>query len=147
MLGLVRGKVELYNHNEEWVEIAKLTIAFLKEVFGDVVVDIQHIGSTSIKNIKAKPIIDIVVGVNDLAKVKSLLLKLSDAGIIHRPNNDLPDYMMFIIGDLEKEIRTHHIHVVPFNGEEWNNQLNFRDYMNAHLDEARRYEDIKIELL
>lgn len=147
MLGLARGKVELYDHDTAWEENAKQTIIFLKEKFGEIVVDIQHIGSTAIKHIKAKPIIDIVVGINDFNKLKCILSFLSAEGIIRRPNNDLPEYMMFVMGDFDEEIRTHHIHVVSFNGEEWNNQINFRDYMNAHPDKAKEYETIKIDLM
>lgn len=147
MLGLVKGKVELYDHEKLWEENAQQTIIFLQKVFGDIAIDIQHIGSTAIKTIKAKPIIDIVVGVTDINKVKLSLSQLNSSDIIHRPNNDRSDYMMFILGDLEKGIRTHHIHVVPFGSEEWNNQLNFRDYMNLHPDKAKEYESLKINFL
>ena len=146
ILGLPKGQVELYDHDPVWIENASETILFLSEKFGNTVVDIQHIGSTAIRHIKAKPIIDIVVGVTDFGNVKDRLHLLDEAGIIHRPNNDQSDYMMFIIGDLVSTIRTHHIHVVPYNGEEWVNQLNFRDYMNEHPDEAKKYEELKLNL-
>lgn len=146
-LGLKKGDVELHNHETAWEENAKQTIAYIEKLLGDIVVDIQHIGSTAITNIKAKPIIDIVVGVSNIGKIKPILNDLASAGVVHRPNNDLPEYMMFIMGDLDREIRTHHIHIVPFNSEEWNNQLNFRDYMNAHPDKAKEYETLKLNLM
>lgn len=64
MLGLKRGTVSLCEDDEKWSEIAKNTINILWKVLDDVAVDIQHIGSTSIEGIHAKPIIDIAVGVN-----------------------------------------------------------------------------------
>lgn len=147
MLGLVKGTVELYEHEKEWEDNAKIIIENLKEIFGSAAVDIQHVGSTAIVHIKAKPIIDISVGVKDFDKVRKLLPYLETQGLIHRPNNDLPDYMMFVMGNMEKEIRTHHIHVMQYNGEEWHNQINFRDYLNTNSEIAKEYEALKLRLM
>jgi GrpB-like predicted nucleotidyltransferase (UPF0157 family) len=146
-IGLKKGMVELIDHQPDWEKNAVETIEFLKKTFGNIIIDIQHIGSTAIKNIKAKPIIDIVVGINDFDYLDNNINKLDKNGIIHRPRNDQNEYRMYVIGNMEKEIRTHHIHVVKHNGEEWNNQLNFRDYMNNNYDELKNYEKLKIKLL
>lgn len=66
MIGLRRGTVELVPHQKEWSEIAENTIRLLKQLLGDIAIDIQHIGSTAIFLIHAKPIIDIAVAVRDL---------------------------------------------------------------------------------
>ena len=68
-LGLKRGIVQLEPHDKQWDEVAIQTIKILKSILGDDAIDIQHIGSTAIPAIKAKPIIDIVVGVTDFDKV------------------------------------------------------------------------------
>ena len=68
-LGLKRGIVQLEPHDKQWDEAAIQTIKILKSILGDDAIDIQHIGSTAIPAIKAKPIIDIVVGVTDFDKV------------------------------------------------------------------------------
>lgn len=68
-LGLKRGTVQLEPHDKQWDEIAVQTIKILKAILGDDVIDIQHIGSTVIPAIKAKPIIDIVVGVTDFDRI------------------------------------------------------------------------------
>ena len=67
-LGLKRGTVQLEPHDKQWDEAAIQTIKKLKSILGDDAVDIQHIGSTAIPAIKAKPIIDIAVGVTDFEK-------------------------------------------------------------------------------
>ncbi len=64
-IGLKRGEVAVENHQIEWETSAKSIIDLLKNIMKNDIVDVQHIGSTSIKSICAKPIIDIVVGVND----------------------------------------------------------------------------------
>jgi GrpB-like predicted nucleotidyltransferase (UPF0157 family) len=147
MLGLVKGIVELHEHEAMWKENAAQTIIYLKEKFGEIAVDIQHIGSTAIEHIKAKPIIDIGVAVNDMTNVKKILPTLTEAGIIHRPHHDQPKYMMFIIGDLSIGVKTHHIHVELYDSKGWNNRINFRDFMNAHPDKAKEYEALKIKLM
>ena len=68
-LGLKRGTVQLEPHDKQWDEIAIQTIKTLKSILGDDAIDIQHIGSTAIPVIKAKPIIDIVVGVTDFERI------------------------------------------------------------------------------
>ena len=68
-LGLKRGAVQLEPHDKQWDETAIQTIKTLKSILGDDAIDIQHIGSTAIPVIKAKPIIDIVVGVTDFERI------------------------------------------------------------------------------
>jgi GrpB-like predicted nucleotidyltransferase (UPF0157 family) len=72
--------------------------------------------------------------------------KLAVNGIIYSPNNGEPVHRLFIKGKMERKIRTHHIHIVKYKSEEWNNYLNFRDYLNYNKEEAKKYEIIKIKL-
>jgi GrpB-like predicted nucleotidyltransferase (UPF0157 family) len=143
-LGIRKDIVELYDHDIKWEENANETINELKFLFGNIAVDIQHIGSTAIKNIKAKPIIDIVVGIDNFKSLEKIIDKLATNDIFYRPF--LPDDRIFIKGDMKNETRTHYIHVVIYNKEEWNNHINFRDYMNNNMTEAKNYETLKTEL-
>ncbi len=146
MLGLERGHVVLCKHETEWEENAKAAIQQLKKLFGPLAVDIQHIGSTSISHIMAKPIIDIVVGINDFNRLRDMVPCLEFNGLQNRPNSDISDYMLFVMGDMKKQIRTHHIHVVKYDGNRWHNQINFRDYLNANPKIAKEYESLKLQL-
>ena len=128
-----------------WEDIAAETIKLLKSLLNDVAVDIQHVGSTSIRNICAKPIIDIAVGVNKLDSIKPYIELLKKNGIIFR-KEDVKEQLLFVIGDFEKEFRTHHIHVVEWNSIAWNNYINFRDYLNAFPEYAKEYDDLKKKL-
>ena len=130
MLGLKRGTVELIPHQTVWEEDAAKTILLLKSILNDAAIDIQHVGSTAIKNICAKPIIDIAVGVNSFNSIKPYIGLLEENGIIFR-KEDVERQLLFVIGDFEKDIRTHHIHFVEWDSAEWNNYINFRDYLNA----------------
>lgn len=83
-LGLKRGVVQLEPHDKQWNEIAVQTIKTLKAILGDDVIDIQHIGSTAIPAIKAKPIIDIAVGIDDFNRVLLHNEQLQQEGIVYR---------------------------------------------------------------
>ena len=76
-MGLKMGTVRLEKYNSDWKEEFENEKNNLKEIFQKIAIDIQHIGSTSIENISAKPIIDIAVGVkklSDFEKVKNCFI-------------------------------------------------------------------------
>ena len=129
-LGLKRGTVQLEPHDKQWDEIAVQTIKILKAILGDDVIDIQHIGSTAIPAIKAKPIIDIAVGVTDFEKIMSYNEQLQKEGIFYR-GSDVEYQILYVMGDMEKDIRTHPIHVVKWNGTKWKNYIRYMDCLNA----------------
>ena len=141
-LGLERGKTELLPHDNEWEAEAERIIRILHKAIPEAR-DIQHVGSTAIKSIDAKPIVDIAVALDDVQSVTSHIDELAEYGIIYR-GSDVPDQLLFIIGD--GNIRTHHIHIVKWHGAAWENYVLFRDYMNSRPDKAAEYERLKKQL-
>ena len=140
-----RGTVFLEPHLTEWEIAAKEAIRTIKSILGDIAADIQHIGSTSIRTIRAKPIIDIVVAVNDYELILSKRDVLEKSNIVFR-FDERPEQLLFVMGDFEKDTRSHHIHVVLYGSDEWNNYINFRDYLNSNIEAAREYEAVKLRL-
>lgn len=145
MIGLKRGHVILESHDENWKLVALDTINSLRTIFKDIAIDIQHIGSTAIEQIHAKPIIDITVGVKQLEDVQSLIHSLEQINVIYR-GQDVLNQFLFVMEDSTQEIRTHHIHIVIHNGLDWNNYINFRDYLNSHHIRAQEYDQLKLDL-
>lgn len=145
MLGLKRGTVQLKKHDPAWAEIAAETIKLLRSTLDTAAVDIQHVGSTAIRGIYAKPILDIAVLATAFAAVEARIPALERAGIIYR-GYDRPGEMLFVLGDFSADTRTHHIHVVEQGDPAWADYLNFRDYLNAHPQKAAEYEKRKLEL-
>jgi GrpB-like predicted nucleotidyltransferase (UPF0157 family) len=143
-IGIKDSMPKLTEHDDEWEKNAIDTINYLKGIFEDVAIDIQHIGSTAIKRIRAKPIIDIVVGISDFSKLDNILDKLKHNGILLAMDK-LDDYKIFAMGNNENGT-THNIHVYIYNSFGWNNQINFRDYMINNTVEAKEYEKLKIKL-
>lgn len=151
MIGLKRGTVQLCEHEKEWEIEAQNTIARLKEILCDVIKDIQHVGSTSILTIKAKPIIDIALAVDDFDDILAYEKQLKDAGFYYRPNAQasIRDQLLFACGNYYEgtgELQTHFIHVVKTNSMDWINYINFRDYLNNTPSVAKEYEDLKVSL-
>jgi len=146
-IGLKRGVVELADHDQEWEQIANNTIGRLWHIFNSTAEDIQHIGSTAIKGIKAKPIIDIAVGAKDLIEVEKLTSALEAEGFLWRKWEN-EQRMLFAVGDYDNPsgLVTHFIHIMKSESDEWFNCIKFRDYLNAHISVAKEYEKLKIRL-
>lgn len=142
MLGLKRSTVALLPHQPEWDESAAEAIAALKGVLGDAAVDIQHVGSTAIPAIRAKPIVDLMVALRALADVEPYVDALAEKGFLDR-GEDHPGQRLFVIAGKDADTRTHHIHVVEAGSEACQNYLAFRDYLNAFPEKAKRYEACK----
>ena len=145
MLGLKRGSVQLVEHQEGWDKLAAEAIAIIKAILHDVAIDVQHVGSTAIRGIHAKPIIDIAVGVKKVDDVKPYVDALQKAGIVYR-KQDVEGQILFVMGDFANDFRTHHIHVVEWGSAEWNNYINFRDYLNEFSEKAKIYDALKCSL-
>lgn len=150
MLGLKRGTVMLCGHETAWEIEARETIARLKNILGAAAKDIQHVGSTSIESIKAKPIIDIAVAVDDFADVLAHESELKSAGFYYCPKNDMDGRQkLFACGSFYEsagDLQTHFIHVVKADSREWKDYINFRDYLRANPKAAKEYEALKISL-
>ena len=151
MIGLKRGTVKLFKHEKEWEIEAQNTIVRLKEILGDVIKDIQHVGSTSILTIKAKPIIDIALAIDDFNDILAYEKELKDAGFYYCPGAQasLRNQLLFACGsyyDGSGDLQTHFIHVVLTDSMDWINYINFRDYLNSTPSVAKAYEDLKVSL-
>lgn len=141
-IGLLRGTVALEPHHKEWEQSAKEVIKILKDTLKGDVVDAQHIGSTSITSISAKPIVDIAIGVMSFDKILKYNDVLKEKGIFYK-KQDQPDQHLYVCCDLENKFQTHYLHAVIWKEEAWNNYINMRDYLNAYEDKAKEYSDLK----
>lgn len=149
MIGLKRGAVKLCEHEKEWEIEAQNTISRLKKILGNVIQDIQHVGSTSIPAIKAKPIIDIAVAVDHFDDILAYEKVLKDNGFYYRPKSVIDGQLLFASGSFYEgtgDLQTHFIHVVLTNSTDWINYINFRDYLNSNPSVAKAYEELKVSL-
>jgi GrpB-like predicted nucleotidyltransferase (UPF0157 family) len=108
---------------------------------GDHAIAIEHVGSTSVPGLAAKPTIDIAVGVHSMDSSRAMTPALLAAGFAKGRDN-FPDWRYFD-RDHDATEPGVHVHVVPFGGERWNRYLLFRDYLRANPDMAERYANLK----
>ena len=140
MIGVKSGTVKLVQHQEEWHENAENVISVLKQLLGDTALDIQHVGSTAICSIHAKPIIDIAVAVHDIKDILPYIEVLKQHNIFYH-EGAVAGEVFFVMED--GDIRTHHIHIVNRNGTGWSNYISFRDYLNANPEKVMMYDEFK----
>src|SRR5688572_26826738 len=106
-IGLKRGTVVLEKHHQEWSAAFEAEKKFLKNLLGGIVLDIQHIGSTSIPGLAAKPVIDILMAVKSLGEIQNMRSLLESVGYKYRENGSNEDQTLFVKGP--EESRTHYL--------------------------------------
>lgn len=135
------------NHNPVWKENYLLEKAFIEKVIGiDNITRINHIGSTTIPGLVAKPTIDILVEIKDTTNIEKLIINMKDADYIYSPQADKPaPHMMFMKGYTNEGFKgqVYHVHV-RYSGD-WD-ELYFKDYLLSHSDVAEEYGKLKLEL-
>lgn len=145
MIGLKRGTVKLLPYNKKWAELFEREKRKLNEKLGDLVIDIQHVGSTAIPAVPAKPIIDIAVGVHSTKDVKKLVKPLKELGYKDAGWVGVPG-VNFLFTKGPGSRRTHYLHVFKYNGVSWKNDLLFRDYIIKYRGRAKQYVKLKKRL-
>jgi len=146
-LGLGRNEVRLVAHDPKWEKIADITIGQLWKVFGDTAVDIQHVGSTSIKHIMAKPDMVVAVGVRCIEMLNDVLPRLHEIDIEPMKHQSLPGTVLCALtSESESGVHSLYVHIVEYDSTPWRDYISFRDYMNAFPEKAAEYEKLKIRL-
>lgn len=144
-LGVKNGTARLEEHNPEWTNMAKKLIDQLWIVLDGYAIDIQHVGSTSIKGIPAKPMIDIAVAVEDVTEAEKYIDALEQINV-HYMGEIVPRQRLFCKSTTGEDDRTHHVHFVNIHSEQWQDYLNMRDYCNTHPEMAAAYGELKRRL-
>lgn len=141
--------VEIVPYDPAWPGLFATEVKQLRGVLDpELVLGIEHFGSTAVPGLAAKPIIDILIAVRSLAQAKAAMVEpLRALGYVYWAENPKTDRMFFVKGmPPYGERRTHHVHVTEPGGEMWRRRLAFRDYLRADPVEAYRYETLKREL-
>ncbi|MEH6891470.1 GrpB family protein [Bacillus sp. JJ864] len=116
----------------------------IKNIIGDAAIAIEHIGSTSVEGLSAKPILDMMVGVRNLNDIDAFIEPLKTIGYEHVFHEGFPNRRFFRKGLWRAG--THHLHIYQYGSGEWNHNLLFRDYLRNHSNVRQQYEQLKKEL-
>jgi GrpB-like predicted nucleotidyltransferase (UPF0157 family) len=127
-----------------WPKHFEAERAWLEQVLAPWLVgSIEHIGSTAIPGLAAKPVIDIMVGVADLPSSRPAIEALRELQYVHWPYQ--PDAMHWFCKPSDAR-RTHHLHLIPYESPHWVERLAFRDYLRSHPNVAAQYASLKRRL-
>ena len=143
--GLKKGYLELQDYRKDYKEIYEKEKQNLLDIYKDRIYQIDHVGSTSIIGIKSKPIIDILIQTNDLDDFK----KYTEANVESETYTVKKEPTMggdYLIRKEEDGKVKAFIHVYQTGDMNGITSIMFRDYLNSHEDERKRYEDLKMEL-
>lgn len=123
-------------YNKNWLLLFEREKNRLLKEVGNFVVGIEHIGSTSIPDISAKPIIDISLGVKTITDTKKLVKPLKKLGYELRLESGSRNVQTLFVKGPESK-RTYYLHVMKYNGAVWKDDILFRDYLRRHKSRAK----------
>ena len=151
MLGLQRGTVRIVAHDPKWKCAYNHEKTALLAILGNLVVDIQHVGSTAVPGLSAKPIIDIALAVRSWEQISEVSEKLAvtdwmDRGWAIELSADRSDGDYLFVKECQPECRTHHLHIVEVNTLQWKNYLDFRDILIKNAQARTEYTKLKNDL-
>ncbi|EJO5347744.1 GrpB family protein [Clostridium botulinum] len=135
--------IEVVPHNSQWKIQYEKEADKIYNIMKEEIIQMYHIGSTAIEGIYAKPVIDILVEVEDINNVDNYSEQMKSLGYIPKGEYGIKDRRFFFKGLYD---RTHHVHIFETGDPEIERHINFRDYMIAHKEEAKKYEELKKEL-
>ncbi len=141
--------IELEKYDPNWVQRAVLEINQLRTLLASShILDIQHVGSTSIPGVISKPIIDIQIAVDSLEAIKKIAIPaLKSLDYVYWAENPDPTRLFFVKGMPPfGDKRTFHIHIYEITSRHWQEKIKFRDYLLTHPETAKAYANLKIEL-
>jgi len=144
MIGLEQGTVELCDYRTEWRRLYELEVKRLRSITGVRFLDFEHIGSTAIEGMPAKPIIDLLAVVETMKAARDALPILEENGYEYRPNDDVQGCLFFAKGP--RTDRTHYLSLTERDSDFYEEKTVFRDYLREHTDIADEYANLKQEL-
>jgi GrpB-like predicted nucleotidyltransferase (UPF0157 family) len=143
LIGLEPRCVKLVPYDPDWRRAFEREKARLQQAVGEQVLEIQHVGSTAIPGVAAKPIIDIGIAVKDFEDAAACVPPIEALGYTYRGEHGIPRRHYFIQG---APLRTHHLHMVEVMSWDWRSLVLFRDTLIAHPETAAAYLALKQEL-
>ncbi len=129
-------------YDKTWKSSFEEIKAEIEKVIGDLIVGIEHVGSTSVESLSAKPCIDIDVIIKDYSVFNDVVNKLATIGYIHKGNLGIKDREAFKYDD-KPHLQKHHLYVCPQHSEELHRHITFRDFLRENPEAARKYSLVK----
>jgi GrpB-like predicted nucleotidyltransferase (UPF0157 family) len=145
-LGLHRAAVELRPYDPSWAMLGERERSTVAGVLAELANDVQHVGSTAVPGLDAKPILDIAVALDPTQKLSNRAIagRMESAGY-HFVTDSGPDGGLLFVR-AQGDIRTVHVHVISADDPEWARYIRFRDLLRTRPELRRSYERLKHQL-
>ncbi len=143
----MNGSVVIVEYDPAWPRIYEEESARVREAAAGSILAVEHVGSTAVPGLAAKPIVDITAGVAGREAAELCLEPLAAVGyddVTPQPPEEKEWY--YCLGRHPAEGRGYHVHLMQYPSSFWDKLLLFRNYLRAHADAAREYEQLKREL-
>jgi GrpB-like predicted nucleotidyltransferase (UPF0157 family) len=139
-------KVSVVEYRPQWRKMFEEEKQLLQAVLSEFLAKVEHIGSTSVDGLAAKPIIDIMVGLPDFSIIDNLVPIIETLGYkyIRKYEDEMP-FRRYFVKSLSG-MRTHQIHMVEIDSEFWERHLLFRNYLRQNPEMASEYAVLKQQL-
>jgi GrpB-like predicted nucleotidyltransferase (UPF0157 family) len=144
ILGTDGTHVEVVPYREAWAQLFAREAERIIESCGGAAVRVEHIGSTAVPGLSAKPILDLMPGLSHLDDGKRTVIPMRKLGYEYRGEHGIPGRLYF--EKYHRGRRAAHVHMFEIGSPEWNRHLAFRDHLRTHPDDLRAYEGLKREL-
>ena len=135
-------KVIVLPYDVAWESAFEAIRAEIQTALGDLMLGIEHVGSTSVKGMSAKPCIDIDVVIRDYSVFDAVVQKLDAIGYIHEGDLGIQDREAFKYAD-KPHLMTHHLYVCPRDSEELHRHIVFRDFLRKNPEAVKKYSRVK----
>ena len=135
-------KVIVLPYDVAWESAFEAIKAEIQTALGDLMLGIEHVGSTSVKGMSAKPCIDIDVIIKDYSVFGEIVRKLGAIGYIHEGDLGIQDREAFKYAD-KPHLMTHHLYVCPRDSEELHRHIVFRDFLRKNPEAVKKYSRVK----
>jgi GrpB-like predicted nucleotidyltransferase (UPF0157 family) len=144
----MEAPVKVVDYDSNWPLLFEREKAKILGAIAKNVVAIEHVGSTAVPGLGAKPIIDIMVGICHLSDAQDCTGPLETIGYEYVPEyeNSIPERRYFRKGPPNVPNKHYHLHMVEYGGDFWRRHLLFRDYLLVHPYAAEEYYRLKKEL-
>ena len=140
----IEPPIDIVSYDSSWPRQFQEEAEVLQHALAPwLVAAIEHIGSTAIPGLSAKPTIDIMAGVETLDASRPAIVAAADVGYCYAPYQVEIEHWFC---KPSRAVRTHHLHLIPVGAAEWRRPIAFRDYLRIHHDVAREYEVLKRQL-
>ena len=135
-------KVIVVPYDKAWKSAFEEIKKEIERVIGDLIIGIEHVGSTSVEGLSAKPIIDIDVVIKDYSVFATVVQKLETIGYIHEGDLGIKDREAFKYSN-KPHLQKHHLYVCPQYSEELHRHVTFRDYLKNNQEAVKKYSLVK----